>query len=64
LSGIQDYMIYEIITKNEGKATKQEILDKLGKDKETKRVVEEKLGMMERFGLISIDGNLVTLKKR
>jgi len=57
-------MIYEIITKNEGKATKQEILDKLGRDKETKRVVEEKLGMMERFGLISIDGNLVTLKKR
>jgi len=57
-------MIYEIITQNEGKATKQEIFDKLGKDRETKRVVEEKLAMMERFGLITIDGNLVTLKKK
>jgi len=64
LAGIQDYMIYEIITQNEGKATKQEIFDKLGKDRETKRVVEEKLAMMERFGLITIDGNLVTLKKK
>ncbi len=57
-------MIYRIITENNGKATKKEILEKLGKNKETKRIVEEKLSMMERFGLISVDGDLVTLKKR
>jgi len=57
-------MIYRVINENNGKATKREILEKLGRNKETERVVEEKLSMMERFGLISIDGELVTIKKR
>jgi len=56
-------MIYRVINENNGKATKKEILEKLGRNKETERVVEEKLSMMERFGLISIDGELVTIKK-
>jgi len=56
-------MIYRVINENNGKATKREILEKLGRNKETERVVEEKLSMMERFGLISIDGELVTIKK-
>jgi predicted transcriptional regulator len=64
MSGIQDYMIFRIIADSNGKVTKKEIIDKLGRDKETKRVVEEKLSMMERFGLISIEGDLVVLKKR
>ncbi len=64
LSAIQEFMIYRVISDNNGKATKEEILEKLGKDSETKRLVEEKLSMMQRFGLLSIEGNLVTLKKK
>ncbi len=64
MSAVQDYMIYQIISKNNGKATKKEILDALAKNEEAKRLVEEKLLMMERFGLISIEGDVVTLKKR
>jgi len=64
LSGISDYMIHQFLVKNNGKATRREILDALGKDEETRRIVEEKLSMMQRFGLVTIDGDLVALEKR
>ncbi|MCS7120649.1 MAG: hypothetical protein RMJ07_00445 [Nitrososphaerota archaeon] len=64
MSAVQDYMIYQVIMDSNGKVTKKEILDKLGKTEETRRIVEEKLSMMERFGIISIEGGVVTLKKR
>lgn len=57
-------MIHQFLVKNNGKATKREILDALGKDEEARRIVEEKLSMMERFGLVTIKGDLVTLKRR
>jgi len=57
-------VIHQFLVKNNGKATRREILDALGKDEETRRIVEEKLSMMQRFGLVTIDGDLVALKKR
>lgn len=64
LPKIQDYMIHQFLRKNNGKATKKEIFEALGKDDETKRIVNEKIGMMERFGLVDVKGDLVTIKKR
>jgi len=64
LSGVQDYMIHQFLMKNNGKATKQQIIEALGKSEEDKRVVREKIMMMARFGIVSIDGDLVTIKRR
>ena len=64
MSEVQDYMIHQFLVKNNGKATKQQILEALGKNEESKRVVREKLMMMERFGIISIKGDLVSIKSR
>jgi len=47
-------MIHQFLVKNNGKATKQEILDALGNNEEARRLIEEKLLMMERFGVITI----------
>ena len=54
MSEIKDYMIHQFLVKNNGKATKQEILDALGNNEEARRLIEEKLLMMERFGVITI----------
>jgi len=59
---VQDYKIHRFIREKGGKATKKEILEALGSDKESKRLIEEKLGMMARFGLITINRDEVTIK--
>ena len=64
MSEVQDYMIYQFLKENGGKAKRQEIIRALGQNEETKRVVKEKLTTMERFGIVTIDGDLVTIKKR
>jgi len=64
MSEVQDYMIHQFLMKNNGKATRQEIIRALGKDIETKRTVEEKISMMARFGIVTVDGDLVTVKRR
>ncbi|MEM2851436.1 MAG: hypothetical protein QXW18_06515 [Candidatus Bathyarchaeia archaeon] len=64
MSGVQDYMIHQFLTKNNGKAKRQEIIRALGKTEETKRIVEEKISTMARFGIVTIDGDLVTIKRR
>lgn len=64
MSEIQDYMIYRFLMGRNGKASKQEIMNALAKNEEEKRIVEEKLSMMERFGLIKIEGNRIIIKER
>jgi len=59
---VQDYKIHRFIREQGGKVRKKEILEALGSDKESKRLIEEKLMMMERFGLITVDGEIVSLR--
>ena len=59
---IQDYKIHRFIREQGGKTTKKEIFEALGSDKESKRLIEDKLMMMARFGLITINGDEVTIK--
>ena len=58
---VQDYIIHRFIREQGGKATKQQIFEALGSDKETRRRIEEKLMMMDRFGLVVIDGEEVKI---
>jgi len=57
-------MIHQFFMKNDGKAKRQEIIRAFGENEETKRIVEEKITMMARFGLVTIDGDLVIIKQR
>ena len=59
-----DHAIYQFLTENNGGATKrEELFDVFGLNEEVKRIVQEKLLMMERFGLITIQGDLITVRK-
>jgi len=60
---VQDYMIHRFISRR-GKATKQEIYKALGSDEESNRIIEEKLRMMERFGIVAIQKDVVTMRKK
>lgn len=55
-------MIHRFIRERGGKASKQEILEALGTDEESRRAIEEKLTMMERFGFITMDRDIVRIK--
>ena len=57
-------MIHRFLMTNNGKATMQQIIEALGKSEEDKNVVEEKIMMMQRFGIVTVDGDLVTIKRR
>ena len=58
---VQDYIIHRFIREQGGKATKKQIFEAFGSDKETRRRIEEKLMMMDRFGLVVIDGEEVKI---
>ena len=59
---VQDYIIHRFVRERGGKASKQEILEALGSDEESRRMIEEKLTMMERFGIVAIEGEDVRIK--
>ena len=59
---ISDYTIYKIIENQGGKTTKKHIFEALGGPEAEKRIIEEKLRTMERFGIITINGDEVTIK--
>ena len=61
---IQEYKIHSFIRERGGEATKQQIFETLGNDDESKRIIEGKLRMMERFGLVIIDGEEVKMKEK
>jgi hypothetical protein len=64
MSEIQDYMVHQFLVKNNGKAKRQEVIRAFGENEETKRIVEEKIMMMARFGIVTVDGDLVIIKQR
>ena len=59
---VQDYMIHKFVRERGGKALKQDIFEALGTDEETKRIIGEKLTMMARFGIITIEGDVIRIK--
>ena len=61
VAAIQDYMIFNAIRDRGGSATKEQIVEALGGGDEVRRVVEEKLRMMARFGLVVVEGDAVMI---
>lgn len=57
-------MIHRFLVKNNGKATMQQIIEALAKNEEAKSIIGEKIMMMQRFGIVSVDGDLVTITRR
>jgi len=56
-------MIHRFLREKNGKATIQEIFNALSSNDEDKRLIIEKIRMMERFGMVTVEGNLVTIRK-
>jgi len=54
MSEIFEYKIHDFLRRSGGSASKEEIYKAFGEDIEAKRIIDEKLRMMERFGLIII----------
>lgn len=62
---ITDHALYSFVQKNNGRPTKiDEIFDAFCTDEEGKRAVAEKLSTMERFDLIAVKGDFISLEKR
>lgn len=59
---VQDYKILRFIKEQGGKTSKKAIYTALGDSAESRRSIDEKLSMMERFGLVIIDGKEVKAK--
>ena len=62
MSEIYEYMIHDFLRKSGGSASKEEIYRAFGGSIEAKRMIDEKLGMMERFGIVIIEKEEVRLK--
>ena len=62
MTEIFDHTIYDFLRERGGSAAKSEIYAALGGDADSKKAIDEKLRMMERFGLVSIEGEKVKIK--
>ncbi|MEM2851445.1 MAG: hypothetical protein QXW18_06560 [Candidatus Bathyarchaeia archaeon] len=60
---IYEHTIHRFPMENGGSALKMEIYKALGEDDPSRKTIDEKLRMMERFGLVIIDGEKVKVKK-
>ena len=60
---VQEYIIHRFLREQGGRATKKQILEALGSDEESKRLIKDKLTLMARFGIITINGENVILGK-
>lgn len=61
---IYEYAIHRFLRERGGSASKKEIYKALGDDTDaSRRMIDERLRMMERFGLIVIDGEKVEAKQ-
>ena len=58
---INDHMIHRFLKERGGSASKKEICESLGDDAESRRTIDEKLRTLERFGLVTIDGEEVKI---
>jgi len=59
---VQEYKIHRFIKGQGGKTSKKAIYTALGDTAESRRSIDEKLKMMERFGLVIVDGEEVKVK--
>ena len=59
---IFEHVIHRFLRERGGSASKKEIYKALGDDSESRRMIDDKLKMMERFGLVIIDGEEVKVK--
>jgi hypothetical protein len=60
---VREHEIYQYLQKNEGKTTMKAICDALVEGKDQKQTIKDKLLMMARFKIITINGENVTLKQ-
>jgi len=58
---IDDHVVHRFLRKHGGSALKKEIYGAFGDDAESRRMVDDKLRTMERFGLVLIDGEEVKI---
>ena len=59
---IYEHVIHRFLKERGRSASKKEIYKALGDDAVSRRMINEKLRMMERFGLVIIDGEEVKIK--
>jgi len=59
---IFEHVIHRFLTEQGGSASRKDIYGALGDDEESRRMIDEKLRMMERFGLVVVDGEEVKVK--
>ncbi len=59
-----EHEIYQFLQKNEGKATIKDLCNAFGDNKESERAIRDKLLMMARFKMVTIEGKYVALMKR
>lgn len=62
MARVYEHTIHRFLRERGGSASKKEIYGALGDDVESRQMIDEKLRMMERFGLIVIDGEEVNIK--
>jgi len=61
MAELYESAIHKFLKERGGSASKKEIYKALGVDEESKRKIDERLSLMERFGLVVIDGDKVTI---
>jgi hypothetical protein len=59
---VYEYVIHRFLRERGGLASKEEIYKALGDDDASRRMIDDKLRMMERFGLVIINGEEVKVK--
>ena len=62
MAAIYEHTIHRFLRERGGSASKKEIYRALGDNVESRQMIDEKLRMMERFGLVDIDGEEVNIK--
>jgi len=62
MAEVYEHVIHKFLRDHGGSASKKEIYKTFGSNAESNRRIDEKLRMMERFGLIVIDGEEVKIK--
>lgn len=62
MSRIYEHDVHSFLRERGGSASRDEIYKALGDDAESKRRIDDILRMMERFGLIIIEGEEVKIK--
>ncbi len=62
MAEIYEYSIHSFLRERGGSASKDEIYRALGDNAESRRRIDDMLRMMERFGIILIDGEEVKIK--